>query len=58
MFASNIGAPMFIGISGTAAASGIAVTTFEWHVRDLIHSTEIIKCCYYNINVIVHRFNA
>ena len=32
VFASNVGAPMFVGLSGTAAAGVIAVTTFEWHV--------------------------
>lgn len=33
IYASNIGAPMFIGLAGTAAGSGIAVTIYEWHVR-------------------------
>ena len=32
-WATNIGAPMFVGIAGSAAASGIAVVMFEWHVR-------------------------
>ncbi|KAK3099728.1 hypothetical protein FSP39_008619 [Pinctada imbricata] len=31
IYASNIGAPMFIGLAGSAAASGIAVTIYEWH---------------------------
>ncbi|VDH92466.1 sodium/glucose cotransporter 4-like isoform X2 [Mytilus galloprovincialis] len=31
IYASNIGAPMFIGLAGTAAASGLAVTIYEWH---------------------------
>ncbi|XP_067939038.1 sodium/mannose cotransporter SLC5A10-like [Watersipora subatra] len=31
VFASNIGVPMFVGLGGSAAAGGIAVTTFEWH---------------------------
>ncbi|XP_078323600.1 sodium/glucose cotransporter 4-like isoform X2 [Crassostrea virginica] len=31
IYASNIGAPMFIGLAGTAAGSGIAVTIYEWH---------------------------
>ncbi|KAL5020226.1 hypothetical protein ScPMuIL_003118 [Solemya velum] len=31
IYASNIGAPMFIGLAGSAAASGIAVTMYEWH---------------------------
>ncbi|CAC5400636.1 SLC5A9 [Mytilus coruscus] len=30
IYASNIGAPMFIGLAGTAAASGLAVTIYEW----------------------------
>ncbi|KAL5019697.1 hypothetical protein ScPMuIL_002589 [Solemya velum] len=30
IYASNIGAPMFIGLAGTAAASGFAVTIYEW----------------------------
>ena len=33
MYASNVGAPMFIGMAGTGAASGIAVTVYEWIVR-------------------------
>ena len=33
MFASNIGANNFVGTAGTAAASGYAVTMFEWNVR-------------------------
>ena len=32
VFASNGGAPKFIGLAGSAAAGGLAVTTFEWHV--------------------------
>ncbi|KAL5007608.1 hypothetical protein ScPMuIL_016414 [Solemya velum] len=31
IFASNVGAPMFIGLAGTAAASGFAVVIYEWH---------------------------
>lgn len=34
IYASNIGAPMFIGLAGTGAASGLAVTIYEWHVRN------------------------
>ncbi|KAK7496973.1 hypothetical protein BaRGS_00011709, partial [Batillaria attramentaria] len=30
IFASNIGAPYFVGLAGTAAASGIAGIIFEW----------------------------
>ena len=32
IYASNVGAPMFVGMAGTAAASGFAVTIYEWHV--------------------------
>ena len=32
IFASNIGADNFVGMSGSAAASGIAVVQFEWMV--------------------------
>ena len=32
IFAANIGAPMFIGLAGTAAANGFAPVMFEWHV--------------------------
>jgi hypothetical protein len=35
IYASNIGAPMFIGLAGTAAASGFAVTIYEWHVSKI-----------------------
>ncbi|XP_060581833.1 sodium/glucose cotransporter 4-like [Ruditapes philippinarum] len=31
IYASNVGAPMFVGLSGTAAASGLAVVIYEWH---------------------------
>ncbi|CAC5400641.1 SLC5A9 [Mytilus coruscus] len=31
IYASDIGAPMFIGLAGTAAASGFAVIIYEWH---------------------------
>ena len=37
-FATNIGAPMFIGLAGSAAAGGIAVVMFEWHVRRRFHT--------------------
>ncbi|KAK6172752.1 hypothetical protein SNE40_016348 [Patella caerulea] len=36
IFASNVGAPMFIGLAGAAAASGFAVTIFEWHAVFLL----------------------
>lgn len=32
IYASNIGAPMFIGLAGTASAMGFSVTIYEWHV--------------------------
>ena len=32
LFASNIGSEHFIGLSGTGAASGIAVGAFEFNV--------------------------
>ena len=32
LFASNIGANNFVGIAGSAAASGTAVVMFEWSV--------------------------
>ena len=35
-FSTNVGAPMFIGLAGSAAATGIAVTMFEWHVRQFL----------------------
>nr|KAG5706622.1 hypothetical protein BaRGS_005692 [Batillaria attramentaria] len=36
IFASNIGAPLFVGLSGTAAASGIGGMIFEWHAIPFI----------------------
>ncbi|KAK7496562.1 hypothetical protein BaRGS_00012214 [Batillaria attramentaria] len=36
IFASNVGAPMFIGLAGTAAASGMAVAIYEWHAVFLL----------------------
>uniref|UniRef100_A0A8C2T1P5 Sodium/glucose cotransporter 2-like n=1 Tax=Coturnix japonica TaxID=93934 RepID=A0A8C2T1P5_COTJA len=38
LFASNIGSGHFVGLAGTAAASGIAVGGFEWHVG-------LCRCC-------------
>ncbi|KAK7804121.1 hypothetical protein U0070_002464 [Myodes glareolus] len=35
MFASNIGSGHFVGLAGTGAASGIAVTAFESHVMTM-----------------------
>ena len=32
LFASNIGSNNFVGISGTASMSGMAVIMFEWNV--------------------------
>ncbi|XP_064616988.1 sodium/glucose cotransporter 4-like [Liolophura sinensis] len=36
IYASNIGAPLFIGLAGTAAASGIGGMIFEWHAIPFI----------------------
>ncbi|BFZ24265.1 hypothetical protein BsWGS_27304 [Bradybaena similaris] len=36
LFASNVGAPMFIGLAGTAAASGFACAIYEWHAIYLL----------------------
>ncbi|KAK3783687.1 hypothetical protein RRG08_025311 [Elysia crispata] len=36
IFASNVGAPMFIALPGTAAASGIACAIYEWHAVFLL----------------------
>jgi hypothetical protein len=33
LFASNIGSEHFIGLAGSAAATGIAIATFEMNVR-------------------------
>lgn len=35
LFASNIGSGHFIGLAGTAAASGIGIAAFEQSVRPL-----------------------
>ncbi|XP_053400190.1 sodium/glucose cotransporter 5-like [Mercenaria mercenaria] len=35
VYASNVGAPMFIGLAGTAAAMGFSVTIYEWHVSSV-----------------------
>ena len=32
LFASNIGGTQFIGVAGDAAATGIAVVSYEWQV--------------------------
>ena len=36
IFGSNIGSEHFIGLAGTAAASGYAVVLFEWLVSIII----------------------
>ncbi|XP_012941295.1 sodium/glucose cotransporter 4 [Aplysia californica] len=36
IFVSNVGAPKFIGLTGTAAASGFAVAIYEWHAVYLL----------------------
>ncbi|XP_025113902.1 sodium/glucose cotransporter 4-like [Pomacea canaliculata] len=36
IFASNIGAPMFVGLAGTASASGIGGMIYEWHAIPFI----------------------
>ncbi|ESP02204.1 hypothetical protein LOTGIDRAFT_230588 [Lottia gigantea] len=36
IFASNVGAPMFIGLAGQAAASGFSVAIYEWHAVYLL----------------------
>jgi hypothetical protein len=41
-FSTNVGAPMFLGMAGSAAASGVAITMFEWHVRKLLWRSELI----------------
>lgn len=35
LFASNIGSDHFVGLAGSAAASGIAVVADEWNVSDI-----------------------
>ena len=41
-FATNIGAQTFIGLSGSAAAGGIAVVMYEWNVRQ--SGLCVVKC--------------
>ncbi|XP_071088199.1 sodium/glucose cotransporter 4-like [Haliotis cracherodii] len=36
IYASNVGAPMFIGLAGTAAAGGFACAIYEWHAIYLL----------------------
>ena len=40
---------MFVGMAGTAAASGFAVTIYEWHVsgRLKFDDTDFCNCLYY-----------
>lgn len=46
LFASNIGSGHFVGLAGTAAASGIAVGGFEWNVCLLRYmSSQLISVC-------------
>ena len=56
-FSTNIGAPMFVGIAGTAAASGIAVVMFEWHVGVAIIFTTLMRKKYiFENGVLSSRF--
>ncbi|CAH1777913.1 unnamed protein product [Owenia fusiformis] len=36
IFATNVGAPMFVGLAGSAAALGIAPVMFEWHATYIL----------------------
>jgi solute carrier family 5 (sodium/glucose cotransporter), member 9 len=53
IYASNIGAQMFVGLAGSAAAFGFAPVMFEWHVSVVILSLEVSGCCM--TNGIVYR---
>lgn len=33
---------MFVGLGGSAAAGGIAVTTFEWHVSQVYYYSGLL----------------
>ena len=43
-FSTNVGAPMFLGMAGTAAANGLAIAMFEWHVSDFVWRTQLSQC--------------
>lgn len=43
LFASNIGSGHFVGIAGTAAATGIAMGGFEWNVSGSAHRRETTR---------------
>ena len=47
VFSSNIGAEHFVGLSGTAAQSGIAVATYEWTAPFLIYILCYFTCHIY-----------
>lgn len=42
---------MFIGLSGSAAVGGIAVTTYEWHVSHFVESTSSRMLLGYSIHI-------
>ena len=41
IFATNMGASLFIGLCGSAAASGFAPVMFEWHVSSIPSFTKL-----------------
>ena len=49
LFASNIGSEHFIGLSGTGAASGIAVGAFEFNVIQNLSNQPIMSLIKYSI---------
>ena len=44
LFASNMGGAHFIGISGDAAATGIAVVSYEWQVNFCMKNIRLVCC--------------
>eukprot|EP01084_Bolivina_argentea_P206717 352852_1 len=47
VFSSNIGAEHFVGMAGTAAQSGIAISTYEWTAPPLIWLLGYFVCYIY-----------
>ena len=55
-WATNIGAPMFVGIAGAAASSGMAIIMFEWHVSIFIFLKHVSRNPHIHENVRLHTY--
>lgn len=58
LFSSNVGSGHFIGLAGSGAASGIAVTAYEWNVSRVHSMAFPIPGPAANVNTVIVTVNA